>query len=338
MVTGRVPAAGVCADGDQPPLVIVLGPTASGKSALAVALAERMGGEVLNADSRQIYRGLDIGTAKPTAAERRGIPHHLFDLVEPEQAYSAAAYRAHAVAAARDVSDRGKLPIVVGGTGLYLRVLRHGIFDGPGRSAYHDRLDAVAARGGLGRLHRWLGRVDPAWAARVGSGDRQRVLRALDVYLQTGLPMSEHIRRARPARLPFDVLTLGCSWPRPALYGRIDRRVDEMVRAGLLDEVRRARARPGFAGANAAKAVGYRQLGDYLGGRTTLDHAIEKIKRDTRRLAKRQMTWFGKEPDVCWLPAGDSDELVATGTASVRAFFARRASAGARRRGEAPSA
>lgn len=286
------------------PLLCVVGPTAAGKSALAVALARAFGGEILNADSRQVYRGLDIGTAKPDAAERQGVAHHLFDLIDPEETYSAARFRADALAVAAEVSGRSRLPILVGGTGLYLRALSAGLFEGPARDeVIHRRLEAVARRGGLSRLHRWLGRVDPGWAAKVGPGDRQRILRGLDVYLQSGRPISWHIHRTTPSPLPFTVLKLGLDRPRAELYARIDVRVETMLARGWLDEVRRLLERPGFATANSAKAVGYREVVACIEGRMGSSEAVARIQRDTRHLAKRQLTWFRHEPEVHWINA-----------------------------------
>ena len=231
----------------RPKVLVIAGPTASGKSQLAVTLARALDGEVLNFDSRQVYRGLDVGSAKPTVAEREGIPHHLFDLVEPEETFSAARFRAEALQRATEVSGRGRLPILVGGTGLYLRVLERGLFEGPARDErIHQRLDRIADGGGLPRLRRWLERVDPERAACIGKGDRQRLLRALDVYLQSGRPMSAHLREAPPVVLPFDLLKLAPEWPRELLYQRIHERAQVMMANGLLGEVESLGSRPGF--------------------------------------------------------------------------------------------
>lgn len=286
-------------------VLIVVGPTASGKSELAMALAERFGGEIVNADSRQVYRGLDIGTAKPSAADRRRLPHHLYDVVAAGDAFSAASYGRQALSQIAAILSRGALPIVVGGSGLYIRALVDGFFAGPARSAAtHDRLDAVAARGGLTRLYRWLARVDPIAAGRIGSGDRQRILRALDVYLQSGKTLSAHFADSPAAPFPHATLRLGIERSREELYERIERRADHMVSEGLLDEVRALAADPGFRGSNAEKALGYRSLAAHLRGEGSLGDALELLKRDTRRLAKRQATWFRRDRSIRWLRPG----------------------------------
>ena len=318
-------------DASRAPLVILVGATACGKSDLGVALAQALDGEVVNADSRQVYRGLDVGTAKPSHAARAAVRHHLFDVAEPGEVYSAARFRADALAAIASITARGRLPIVVGGTGLYVRALRRGLFAGPGRDGRnHARLAAVAQAGGLPRLFRWLRRVDAECALRVGPSDCQRILRALDVWLQTGVPMSAHLgRRDVEDPLPYRTLVLGLERPRAELYGRIDRRVLHMLSGGLLDEVSRLWATPGFASTNAAKALGYRTFAAHLAHALTLEDAVKQVQMDTRRLAKRQCTWFRSEPQVQWLPtAGHAcssgshgDELDTLAVETVRGWI-----------------
>jgi tRNA dimethylallyltransferase len=290
-----------------PPRVLALvGPTASGKTALSLALARELGAEIINCDSRQVVRGMDIGTGKPGAEERTRVPHHLFDVVDPGEPFSAAEFARRARGLVGEIRSRGRLPILVGGTGLYLRAYARGLFEGPPRSVeIHGRLERIAERGGLPRLHRWLARRDPAWAARVGPNDRQRILRGLDVWLQSGRSVSEHIAVQPPEPEDGALLRIALEVPRGELLGRISARVRAMLEAGWLDEVRALLGRPGFAASNAATALGYRSLMEHLAGKRDLASAVEEIEIETRRLAKRQMTWFRHEPGVHWLPATD---------------------------------
>ena len=283
-----------------------MGPTAAGKSALALGLAEELGGEVVNFDSRQVYRRMDIGTGKPSAGDQNRVPHHLFDVVDPGESFSAAEFSRLAREAVSAIWSRGRLPILAGGTGLYLRAFVQGLFAGPGRSPeLHSRLERIADRGGLDRLYRWLQRVDPTWSRRVGRHDRQRILRGLDVWLQSGCSMSEHIARQPAAPASDWLLRLGLMVPREELKARISARVASMLAAGWLDEVRGLLEDSRFATSNSATALGYRSLVEHLQGGRDLVSATAEIERDTRRLAKRQMTWFRHEPDVHWLPATD---------------------------------
>ena len=290
-----------------PLLIVLLGPTASGKSTLALRAAPQIGAEIVNGDSMQMVRHLEIGTAKPSLEERSLVPHHLFDLVEPDEFFSAGAYMREARRVCREVAGRGRVPLVVGGTGLYLRVLLEGIFTGPGRSQeIRDRLDRIVRRRGTSTLHRILARRDPAAAASIQPGDRVRVVRALEVVLLTGLEMSR-IQQNRDPLDGFRILKVGLDVPRSELYGRIDHRVSRMFAEGLIEEVQRLLASGYSPSAKAFEALGYRHAAAFLRGEIALENAIDLTQRDTRRYAKRQLTWFRREKDVRWLhAAGDT--------------------------------
>ena len=283
----------------DPALVAILGPTASGKSALGLELASTLGGEILSCDSMQVYRGMDVGTGKSSAAERAAIPHHLLDLVDPGDPFHAARWAELGEAALADVSGRGRLPIIVGGTGLYYRALVHGLFEAPPADAViRARHAEEAAALGVPALHDRLAQVDPELAARILRQDLLRVSRGLEVYEQTGVPLSELQRRSREEasatakqRRRFVIVL---DPPQAALRPRIEARVDEMMAAGFLDEVRRLRA-AGFGQTRSLAAIGYRQLGEHLDGRLGLPEAVADIKRTTAAYARRQRTWFRKE-------------------------------------------
>jgi tRNA dimethylallyltransferase len=275
-------------------VVAVLGPTASGKSALGLALAQRLDGEILCCDSMQVYRGMDIGTAKPSAEEQRARPHHLLDLVSPGEPFHAAAWAERARAAIGEVTARGRLPIIVGGTGLYFRALTRGLFEAPPSDPeIRARHQAEAAAGGVEALYQRLAAVDPAAAGGILRGDLLRISRALEVYEQTGTTITELRRRSAPAAV-LRLYSVIFDMPTPALRARIDARVDAMMAAGFLDEVRALRA-AGFAGARALQALGYRQLGAHLDGLTSLEEAVADTRRTTLAYARRQRTWFRKE-------------------------------------------
>ena len=287
-------------------VVAIVGPTASGKSAVAFSLARDRGGEIVSCDSLLVHRGLDIGSAKPTADERRAVPHHLIDVVDPDQDFSAADYARLARAALTDVVGRGRLPIVAGGAGLYFRAMRRGLFEGPSRDpGLRRRLERVAERRGDARLHRLLARVDPEAAARIEPRDRVRVVRALEVHRATGRPLSEHHREAPPALRGLDWLVIGLAPPRDALLRAVEARTRAMLAAGLVEETRALIARypclPRPLG-----AIGYRQAAAAVRGECTVEEAQRDIVKGTMRYAKRQMTWFRHQEDVRWFaePAG----------------------------------
>jgi tRNA dimethylallyltransferase len=292
-------------------LIVILGPTASGKSALAIALAERLGGEVLVCDSTQVYRHFDIGTAKVPLAEHRGIPHHLVDLVEPTDTFTAGEYRRRAIDALEGVRARGKLPVLNAGTGLYLRALLLGLAEAPERSeALRDRLREKAERRGPEHLHRLLTRLDREMAARIAPRDTPKIIRAIEMRVLAGKPVGEIHRSGRAALEGYSVTKIGLAPSRAALYARINARVETMIRAGWIEEVARL-ALSGVSGdAKPFQFIGYSQLRDVIAGRLSREEAIQQIQQATRRFAKRQITWFRREPDVHWLPSfGDSAEI-----------------------------
>jgi tRNA dimethylallyltransferase len=295
-------------------VLCIVGPTASGKTALALEVADRIGGEIVSADSRQIYRGLDVGTAKATAAERARVPHHCVDLVDPGEPFDVARFRVAAAGAIAAIAARGRVPIVVGGTGLYVRALLRGLCPAPPRApALRAELEAALAAEGSGALHRRLAAVDPAAAARVAPRDTVRIVRALEVALATGVPLSRWQAEHGFAERPYEALVLGLARPMPELDARIEARANAMVAAGFLDEVRALAAR-----GVVVDAVGYREMLACVEGRTDVATAVAATVRATRRFAKRQRTWFRREPGVVWHhPDADLDAIVATTTAFV---------------------
>ncbi len=286
------------------PILAIVGPTATGKSALGVALAEILEGEIVNADALQVYRGFDIGTAKPGPADRERVPHHLIDILEPSEIYSAGEFARRAREAIADIQGRGKLPIVVGGSGLYLRALFSGISPiPPGDPQMQGELRARLAAEGLASLRDELARVDPRTEARLAPGDTQRVLRALEVARVTGRPLSSWIAEQPFGTQSIAGVRVGLTLPRAILYDRIAGRVARMLEAGWLEEVERL-LRLGLSPRFPAfQAIGYRQLVRHLEGDGSLEQAIAGIVQETRRFAKRQETWFRKEPDVTWFSA-----------------------------------
>jgi len=295
------------------PLVVILGPTASGKSALAVRVAQQFAGEVLACDSTQVYRGFDIGTAKPTPAERGGIPHHLMDLAEPTELFTAGEYRRRALGVLGDLRRRGRLPVITAGTGLYLRALLEGLAEAPERSEeLRARLAATAARRGHAHLHRLLRRLDPRSAARISPNDSQKLIRALEICLIAGRTLSEVHHAGREPLKGYRPIKIGLHPPRERLHERIVQRVHEMLGRGWLAEVAALMERGTPASAKAFEFIGYRELRGHLQGQKPLEEAVQAITLATRQYAKRQMTWFRKEPGVAWLSRfGDDPEVVA---------------------------
>jgi len=298
-------------DSRQPPVVAIVGPTAVGKSALGMVLAERLaeGGEIVNADALQVYRGFDLGTAKPTEEDRRRVPHHLVDILRPDERYSAGEFARRATAAIAEIRGRGRRPIVVGGSGLYLRALLDGISPIPTSDPEVRReLSRRLEEEGLDTLYGELERLDPATAGRLGRGDRQRILRALEVARSTGVPLSDWIGREPYGQRRLDALRVGLTLPRSVLYDAIEQRVARMVKQGWADEVATLLARGLSPALPAFQAIGYRQIVRYLNGECSLERAVEETVRATRRYAKRQLTWFRNEPGIHWFDAREVAE------------------------------
>lgn len=283
----------------------IVGPTASGKTGLSLALARAFPIEILCMDSMQIYRGMDIGTAKPTLAQRQLVPHHLLDIRQPEEPFSVAQYAAAAREAIAGVAARGHLPVLVGGTGLYLRALSLPLSLGgaPGDTAIRARYQAMLEDKGAQALHDALRQVDEKTAGRLHPNDTRRVIRALEVFSLTGRPFSDQVMPAYEDS-PYDMLLYGRDWPREELYARIDRRVDEMMLLGLPEEVEGLRRRGLSPQAQSMQGLGYKELLSYASGGLALGQAVEMIKRRTRNYAKRQLTWFKADPRVRWRDAG----------------------------------
>lgn len=302
----------------NPPLIAIVGPTAAGKTALSIQLALALDGEIVSADSRQIYRGMDIGTAKASPAERALVPHHLLDLVSPAEALSVAEYQRLAYAAIADIHRRGRLPFLVGGTGQYVRAVIGGwsIPAVPPQPELRAELEAFAKAEGAAALHARLAALDPVAAARIDYRNIRRVIRALEVCTVTGRPISELQRKSPP---PYRVFQLGVTRPRHELYARIDARVDQMIAQGLVAEVE-ALAAAGFGwDLPAMTGLGYRQIGQYLRGEISLAEAIARIKKETRRFVRQQYNWFRlDDPSIHWINPDEVhlEELVAR----LRAF------------------
>jgi tRNA dimethylallyltransferase len=288
------------------PLLAIVGPTAVGKTALAIALAQALGGEIVSADSRQVYRGMDIGTAKPTPAERTAAPHHLIDVVEPDEEFSLALYQELATAAIEEIAARGRLPLLAGGTGQYLAALLEGwrIPRVAPRPELRAALEREAKREGATALHARLALVDPAAAAAILPTNVRRVVRALEVYQLTGRPISEQQAKQPP---PYRVRTLWLTLPPAELYARIDARVDAMVAAGLLDEVRGLVERGYSWELPAMSGLGYREFQPFFAGQASLADAITRLKFDTHAFARRQPAWFRRLPALAQLPADAPD-------------------------------
>ena len=293
------------------PLLAVAGPTASGKSELAVVLAEALDGEVINTDAMQVYRQLDIGTAKPEAALRRRVPHHLIDVVTPDEPYSAGAYARDAGEIVRRLHAQGRTAILCGGTGLYFRALLQGIANLPPiPRAVRERVSAQLSELGVAACHEALRQVDPQTAARVHPNDPSRVQRALEVYHAAGRPLSEYHREQPFGELPSQVRMLGYAWERPVLYERINVRVQAMLDAGWIDEVRRLLEQGYEPHLKPLRAIGYREIVALLQGERASEHLARDIAQRTRHYAKRQLTWFRRVPGMMWAPPEDTQALV----------------------------
>lgn len=289
------------------PLIILTGPTAVGKTALSIKLAQQINGQMISADSMQVYRHMDIGTAKITIEEMQGIPHYLIDVLEPTEEFNIVRFQQMAKAALEQIYAAGAIPIVVGGTGFYIQSLLYDIrFEESNEdTGYRDALQQLATDRGPEYLHRLLAEVDPAAASGIHAHNVKRVIRALEFYHQTGTQISEHNEEQRKRTSPYQFLYFVLNDDRQALYTRIDQRIDQMLEAGLVTEVRMLKDMGCTRDMVSMQGLGYKEILDYLEGRCTLDDAIYILKRDTRHFAKRQLTWFRREPDVIWLNRTD---------------------------------
>ncbi|MCD7753346.1 MAG: tRNA (adenosine(37)-N6)-dimethylallyltransferase MiaA [Clostridiales bacterium] len=294
-------------------VIVIAGPTASGKTALSVALAKRLDGEVVSADSMQVYRHMDIGTAKPTPAEREGVPHHLLDVADPEESFSVARYVALASAAVDDILARGRVPIIAGGTGLYIDSLMDGRSFAPCPSTgWRERLNQRAETEGMESLLEELREIDPETAARLHVNDRKRILRALEVWHETGKTISQHDRETRAMPPRYQGCWIGLNFPdRQTLWRRIDRRVDEMMARGLADEVSGLLDRGVSPDCTAMQAIGYKELARAVRGDGSLEEAVAEVKLRSRQYAKRQLTWFRRNPDLEWYLWGEQPDIAA---------------------------
>ncbi len=281
--------------------MVIGGPTGVGKTAAAITVAEGFGGEIVGADSMQIYRYMDIGTAKPTPAEQGRVRHHLIDILDPDEPFDAARYTETAGRIVTRLHEKGILPLVVGGTGLYVKALVHGIFPArPTDPAVRERLKKEVESLGSTQLHERLRRQDPETARRLHPNDAFRIIRALEVCETTGRPISAHHQGHRFGKTRFDVLNIGLTLPRNALYNRINHRVDIMIAKGFLGEVKKLLAMGYGPDLKSMQSIGYRHMTAYLAGDLTWEEAVRTLKRDTRRYAKRQLTWFRADPDMTW--------------------------------------
>jgi tRNA dimethylallyltransferase len=300
-------------------IVIVLGPTAAGKTELALELAQNINGEIVNADSQQVYCYMDIGTGKPSKDDRERVRHHLIDSVNPDEEFNAAVYRRLATECIGEIHQRGAHVVVCGGTGLYLKALTHGLFRGPGQDHEIRRvLDREIREQGLAPLYRRLVEIDPTVTSTIHPNDHQRIIRALEVYQSTGRPLSEWQKEHAFQENPFDVLKIGVLRERTELYDLINRRSERMIQDGLLDEARGLVARGYGLDLKPLHSVGYRQMGEVIQGRKELPEALAEMKQETRHLAKRQLTWFRRDDEIHWYhPEKQRQEIIET----VRLFL-----------------
>jgi tRNA dimethylallyltransferase len=293
-----------------PRIIIVCGPTGIGKTRTAIHLAQQFNGEIIGADSMQIYRHMDIGTAKPTPDERSRARHHMVDIIDPDTPYDAARYAQDAGEIVRALHDRGVVPVVVGGTGLYIKALLYGLFNSqPPDPDIRRELELRADAQGTAHLHEQLTICDPHAAAGIHVNDRFRIIRALETYQATGRPISAHQQQHRFAQPRFAAFKIGLTMARADLYARIDQRVDQMVAEGLLEEVRGLLGRGYGTDLKSMQSIGYRHMVDYLHNGVDWDETLRLLKRDTRRYAKRQFTWFRADPDIEWITPADLESL-----------------------------
>jgi len=297
---------------DKPKIVVICGPTGIGKTAAAIRAAETFNGEIISADSMQIFRYMDIGTAKPTREEQSRVPHYMIDIADPDEAFDALKFAEIAREKIRKLHERNILPVVAGGTGFYIRALLHGLFDAlPADPHIRTRLKQEAEEKGLDFLYRRLQQCDPYSAERIHPNDRYRILRGLEVYETTGKKISEYQRGHGFADEPFNALKIGICTDRAVLYERINRRVEAMIAEGLIEEVGNLLNMGYSSSLNSMQSIGYRHLAEVLEKSVPIDEAVATMKQDTRRYAKRQLTWFRADPQVIWTEPGDTESLFA---------------------------
>ncbi len=285
---------------ESPKVIVFCGPNAVGKSSLSLEVARQYDAEIINADSMQVYRYMDIGTGKVSLEERREVPHHLIDIVDPDQTFSAASFQESATKIILQAQSEGKILLIVGGTGLYIRALLEGVFPGPGGDQkLRATLQEEEKDFGEGHLYEKLKQIDPETARRLHPNDQFRIIRGLEIFYLSGKTWSEHIKQQRREKL-FHSLKIGLFLEREVLYRRIEERVDWMISEGLVEEVRGLRERGYGSELPSMQSLGYRHIGNYLSGEDTFQEAVELQKRDTRRYAKRQMTWFRADPEIMW--------------------------------------
>ncbi|MDY7222914.1 tRNA (adenosine(37)-N6)-dimethylallyltransferase MiaA [Halalkalibacterium halodurans] len=289
-------------------LVAIVGPTAVGKTKTSVMLAKRLNGEVISGDSMQVYRGMDIGTAKITAEEMDGVPHHLIDIKDPSESFSVADFQDLATPLITEIHERGRLPFLVGGTGLYVNAVIHQFNLGDIRADedYRHELEAFVSSYGVQALHDKLSKIDPKAAAAIHPNNYRRVIRALEIIKLTGKTVTEQARHEEETPSPYNLVMIGLTMERDVLYDRINRRVDQMVEEGLIDEAKKLYDR-GIRDCQSVQAIGYKEMYDYLDGNVTLEEAIDTLKRNSRRYAKRQLTWFRNKANVTWFDMTDVD-------------------------------
>jgi tRNA dimethylallyltransferase len=305
------------------PAIVILGPTASGKSRLGIDLALQYQGEIVSCDALQVYKDMNIGTAKIPFAERAGIPHFMLDIQDPAEEFSAGNYQQQARNIIQEISVRGNLPFVVGGTGFYLRALIEGLFEGPARNEMlRRRMRTIINRKGSEILHHALQRADPLSAGKIAEKDADRIIRAYEIYLVSGKPMSWWQQQPRDAFQGYRWLKIGITIPREELYQRINQRVDRMFQSGLLEEVQKLLEKHPPT-CHAFKAIGYREAADYLRGNISLSQAIESTQQESRRYAKRQLTWFRADPEILWMDGTfDFQSLLQESSKAIREFLA----------------
>ena len=302
----------------KPKIVLILGPTAVGKSALALDLAVHLNGEIVNADSQQVYRYMDVGTGKPSMPDRERVRHHLIDVVNPDQDFNAAMFRRLASEVIHRIDERKRNVIVCGGTGLYLKALTRGLFEGPGQDPeIRRRLEKEIEESGLNAIYRRLAEIDPRVTSSIHPNDRLRTIRALEVYQLTGKSISQWQKEHRFAEKPFEVLKIGLNLDRAELYDRINRRSEDMIAAGFVDEVRGLVAQGYSLDLKPLRSVGYAQMGKVICGDLAIDAALEEMKQETRHLAKRQLTWFRGDKEIRWFHPRQAAEI----NTAAQAFF-----------------